>query len=124
MHARLTALPRHLDRFPSHKNKVQGQDTRTGLAQGPAAVAKIQPHLSEDVHNRGVAAANNPFRAGLSTVLAVFSGVVPCLLPGTARRSHVLHALSLLSLRSQMKAGKMKLVGTTLQPDLRKVDPV
>ena len=28
------------------------------------------------------------------------------------------------SLRSQMKAGKMKLVGTTLQPDLRKVDPV
>ena len=94
------------------------------LAQGPAAVAKIQPHLSEDVLDRGVAAAKNPFRAGLSTVLAVFSGVVPCLLPGTARRSHVLHALSLLSLRSQMKAGKMKLVGTTLQPDLRKVDPV
>ena len=51
---------------------------------------EAQPHLSEDVHNRGVAAANNPFRAGLSAVLAVLSGVAPCLLPGTARRSQAL----------------------------------
>ena len=87
--ARLTALPRHLP-FPrpvSHKKQRFRETERRSSV--------IQPHLSEDVHNRGVAAANNPFRAGLSAVLAVLSGVAPCLLPGTARRSQALRNAAL-----------------------------